>query len=100
MCVPSLTDKMPPVSLLFSEYPSVAWAPKGMPGRSMLSCAPKSATLPVKVEGWSSHSVPVGPAKVTSPESDTLTSSTVPSAIVAGALPDFCWATGGSVISR
>ena len=28
---PSLTDKMPPVSPLFSEYPSVVWRPKGMP---------------------------------------------------------------------
>ena len=71
-----------------------------MPGRSMLSCAPKSATLPVKVEGWSSHSVPVGPAKVTWPESGTLTFSTVSAAIVAGALPGFCSTTGGSVISR
>ena len=49
------------------------WTPKGTPGRSMLSCAPKSATLPVKVEGVSSHSVPVGPANVTWPESGTLT---------------------------
>jgi len=30
-----------------------------------------------KVEGRASHSVPVGPAKLTAPESDTLTSSTV-----------------------
>ena len=58
---------VPPVLLLFSEYPNVVWRPNRMPGRSMLSCAPKSATLPVKVEGWSSHSVPVGPAKVTWP---------------------------------
>jgi hypothetical protein len=43
------------LDLLFSEYPSVVWTPNGMPGRSMLSCAPKSATLPVKVEGWSSQ---------------------------------------------
>jgi|SRR4029077_3939432 hypothetical protein len=53
------------LDLLFSEYPNVVWWPKRMPGRSMLSCAPKSATLPVKVEEWSSHSMPVGPAKVT-----------------------------------
>jgi hypothetical protein len=37
--------------------------------------------------------VPVGPAKVTSPESGTLTSSTVSAAIVAGALPGFCSTT-------
>jgi hypothetical protein len=37
MWVPSLTDKVPPVLLLFSEYPSVVWTPKGMPGKSMLS---------------------------------------------------------------
>jgi hypothetical protein len=85
---------MPPVSLLFSEYPSVVWTPKGIPGKSMLSCAPKSATLPVNVEGRSSHSVPVGPAKVTFPESDTLTSSTVSAAMVVGALPGFCVTTG------
>ena len=78
-----------------SEYPSVVWTPKGI-----LSCMPKSATLPVKVEGRSSQSVPVGPAKVTWPESETLTSSTVPAAIVAGALPSFCSTTDGSVISR
>ena len=44
------------------------WTPKGILGKSMPSCAPKSATLPVKVEGRSRHSVPVGPAKVTSPD--------------------------------
>ena len=66
MWEPSVTLSVPPVLLLFSEYPSVVWTPKRMPGRSMLSCAPKSATLPVKVDGLSSHSVPVGPAKVTS----------------------------------
>ena len=31
------------LDLLFSEYPNVVWWPKRMPGRSMLSCAPKSA---------------------------------------------------------
>jgi hypothetical protein len=56
--------------------------------------------LPVKVEGLSSHSVPVGPAKVTSPESVTLTSSTVSAEIVAGALPVFCSTTNGSVIAE
>jgi hypothetical protein len=30
MWVPSLTNKTPPVSLLFSEYPSVVWTPKGI----------------------------------------------------------------------
>ena len=34
-----------------------------------------------------SHSVPVGPAKVTWPVSGTLTSSTMSAAIIAGALP-------------
>jgi len=29
-----LTDKVPPVLLLLSEYPSVVWRPKGMLGRS------------------------------------------------------------------
>ena len=36
MWVPSLTNKTPPVSLLFSEYPNVVWTPNRMPGRSML----------------------------------------------------------------
>ena len=78
--VPSLTISVPPVSLLFSEYRSVVWVPKGILGKSMLSCAPKSATLR-EGRGWSSHSVPVGPAKVTFPESHSLTSSTVSAAI-------------------
>jgi hypothetical protein len=56
--------------------------------------------LPGEDRGLSSHNLPVEPAKVTWPESETLTSSTVPAAIVAGALPGFCSTTGGSVISK
>ena len=60
--------KVPLVWLAFSEKPSVVCALKGINGRSMLSCAPKFATLPVKIEGLLIHRVPVGPSKVTLPE--------------------------------
>jgi hypothetical protein len=38
------------LDLLFSEYPNVVWWQKRMPGRSMVSSAPKSTTLTEKLE--------------------------------------------------
>ena len=61
--------------------------------------APKSDTVPVKLEGSSSHSVPVRPAKVTSPLWGFLIAKTSPLLMLTGALLTAPGTAGGSVSS-